>query len=167
MFNKLIFLNLDNDSGHPENQISEEITEESLVYIAGYVSYRFRSKYPELGIPTRELPYSDPSTWICQVSRGSLIYPCENLIENARILEKKFAAFHGDNLSATNLIFQKVAMAVKSEISDCSQIPHEALMCLVRTRTYIRLRFLNNNLKKLYPKLRIAERSAKTMKYYG
>lgn len=95
------------------------------------------------------------------------MYPCDNLINAAQILEKHFKLFHGDFLSDTNLIFQKVAISVKSEIPDHAKIPDDALLCLIRTRTYIRLRFLNQHLKELYPKLRAAQRLAKVMKFFS
>lgn len=36
------------------------ILNEALVYVAGYVAHQFRMNYPFLGIPTQELPFSDP-----------------------------------------------------------------------------------------------------------
>ena len=136
------------------------------MYVAGYVAYRFKSKYPNLGIPTKELPSSEPLHWTCHISRGSLIYPSDSLIENSELLEKFFNDFHNDSLSNTNLIFQKVAALVKEKINVVFLIPDEVLLCLVRTRTYIRLRELNKKRKESYEKIRIAARSAITMKFY-
>ncbi|OXU21237.1 hypothetical protein TSAR_009035 [Trichomalopsis sarcophagae] len=152
----------------PENELIRTIiTDEALIYVAGYVAYRFRSKYPMLGTPTREIPNTDPTHWICHISRGSLIYPLDELLSSARILEKDFKSFHKDSLSDTNLIFVKVASLVKRKIDDQFHIPDEAFLCLVRTRTYIRLRELNKIRKDSYGKIRIAERSAKAIKFYS
>ena len=72
------------DSDLPEIEIIREIVhQEALLYVTGYVAYRFRSKYPNLGIPTKEMPCIDPPNWLCHLSRGSLIYPSNELIENA------------------------------------------------------------------------------------
>lgn len=139
---------------------------ESLLNIAGYVCYRFQSDYPDPGEPTRELPPKNPPSWICQESRGSLIYPDENMMNASQILEKHFKAFLGEFLSSTDMIFRKNATLVKSEIPLNGSIP-EILLYLVRTRTNIRLKFLNQNLKVLYLILRIAERSVKAMKIYS
>ncbi|OXU28297.1 hypothetical protein TSAR_016661, partial [Trichomalopsis sarcophagae] len=94
------------------------ITDEALIYVAGYVAYRIRSKYPMLGIPTREIPITDPIHWICHISRGSLIYPLDELLTSARILVKVFYCFHKEALSDTNLIIVKEANLVKRQIND-------------------------------------------------
>ncbi|KZC12724.1 hypothetical protein WN55_05351 [Dufourea novaeangliae] len=46
-------------------------------------------------------------------------------------------------------------------------IPNEVLLCLVRTRTYIRVKQLNKARRTSYDKIRIAARSAKTQKFYS
>lgn len=154
--------------GLPEIEVIREIVyQEALLYVAGYIAYRFRTKHPNLGIATREMPpIIDPPHWICHISRGSLIYPSNELLQTAQILERIFNNFHKDSLSDTNLIFQKVALLVKQKINNYFTIPDEVLLCLVRTRTYIRLKELNKKRKDSYDKIRIAARSAKTQKFY-
>ena len=139
----------------------------ALIYVAGYVAHRFRLKYPTLGIPTQEMPATNPPNWVCHVSRGNLIYPSDELYKVAQILEKVFEAFHKNYLSDSNLIFQKVAALIKLQLHDNDFIPDEVLLCLVRTRTYIRLRELNKARKDSYKKIRIVARSAKTQKFYS
>ena len=136
------------------------------MYITGYVAYQFRAKYPDLGVRTAELASTEPPTWICHISRGSLIYPSDELIQTAQILEEVFNQFHKDSLSETDLIFQKVAILVKQKFEKDFTLPNEVLLCLVRTRTYIRLRELNKKRKKSYNKIRIAARYAKN-KFYA
>ncbi|OXU18138.1 hypothetical protein TSAR_011643 [Trichomalopsis sarcophagae] len=155
-------------NGLPEIEIIQEIVhEEALLYIAGYVVYRFRSKYPTLGVPTREMPcIIDTPHWMCHISRGSLIYPSDKMVQAGKFLERIFNCFHKDSLSDTNMIFQKVAALVKQKIDNSFTIPNEVLLCLVRTRTYIRLKELNKKRRDSYDKIRIAARSAKTQKFY-
>lgn len=155
--------------GQPEiNQLIKlVIEEESLIYLAGYVAHRFRAKYAWLGKPTCQMPRTVHPTWLYHVSRGSLIYPCDMLIEVAQILERVFNTFHNDSLSDTDLIFQKVAALVKIKINKKFTVADEVLLCLVRTRTYIRLRHLNKMRADAYDKIRIISRCAKTQKFFS
>lgn len=63
-----------------------KISEESLKFIAGFVAYKFKKKY-SLGIPAREQDYSKAPDWLEKVSRGSLLYPNDELWRVALTLE--------------------------------------------------------------------------------
>ena len=67
----------------------------------------------------------------------------------SKIAEKCFNRFHGEHFSKEDFVIQKVINLIKkdNEYLDC--IPEEVLQCLVRTRTYIRVREIN---KKQYLK---------------
>ena len=163
----LLFLSLDDISPlNCQASVKEFLAEEALIYVAGYVAYRFRFKHPFLGIPTKDLPTSNPPTWIEHISKGGLLYPTENLINVATILEKEFYSFHKNFLSDEDGIFTKVAHRVKEKLSEKRQIPWPVLLCLVRTRTYIRLRELNKKRKESCSRIRIAARSVKSQKFY-
>lgn len=95
-----------------------------------------------------------------------MIYPSDKLIENAKILETVFNDFHKDFLSDENKIFFKVADTVYKLIKQESRIPWDALMCLVKTRTYIRLKLLNQQRKDANERIRLAKLSAQKQKFY-
>ena len=77
------------------------------------------------------------------ISDGHLIYPKDPLLNVARIIDSKFIEFHGQtNLSKESYIFEKVFEKVKREARQHG-IPVEVIKCLIRTRTYIRLREMN------------------------
>lgn len=115
-------------------------------YIAGYVAYWFRDKYSFLGNPTRDLGSLDNSEYIMMLSRGGLMYPSEEFIKVANIMDDVFEEFHGSNQlkRKTKHIFQKVADLVMEKNDS---VPRDALLCLVRTRTYIRLRKWNMEIR--------------------
>ena len=84
----------------PQNEetlIQEIIETEGLKYIAGYVARKFKIKYPSLGDETRRLELdNDHFDWIQFLSNGYLIYPSDDLINVANIMEKQFVLFHGE-----------------------------------------------------------------------
>ena len=97
-------------------KIQDIIQEEALIYVAGYVAYRFRNKYPFLGTATKNIAINNIPPWICHVSRGYLKYPLDALIEVGKILETEFQNFHGNFLSDKTGIFQKVATLVENRL---------------------------------------------------
>lgn len=124
---------------------SEWISQQGLKYIAGYVAYRFKDKYPFLGNATRELESLDSSEYIFLLSRGGLMYPSDTFLNVAIFMDNVFENFHGPKtLSKESNIFEKVAEKV---LEFNATVPRDALLCLVRTRTYIRLRMWNLEIK--------------------
>lgn len=159
----------DNIDGLNETEIIREIIkEEVIIYLAGYVAHRFRTKYPFLGQPTWELPSNmDETSYTCSISRGFLVYPCDYLIKSAQLLEKVFHKFHKDSLSDAEFVFQKVAHLLKVKINNEFILPDEVLLCLIRTRTYIRLKELNKARKNSSDKIRAIQRSVQAQKFYS
>lgn len=114
---------------------------EALIYIAGYVAHRFRHKYPELGFPTKTFPLTD--NWLSYISRGNCIYPSKDLQTAASIMNEEFIKFHGRLFSKECHIFDKLTSIICAKVS----FPVCVIACLVRTRTYIRLRLINQKIK--------------------
>lgn len=121
-----------------------KISNESLKYIAGFVAYKFKNKY-DLGIPTKELDHSNVPDWLEQVSRGSLLYPSNELWRVALTLESEFHEMHGSTLSKEKNIFTTLAEKTKNKLRDTT-VPFEVISYFCRTRTYIRLRDLNRKI---------------------
>ncbi|KYQ50742.1 hypothetical protein ALC60_10167, partial [Trachymyrmex zeteki] len=119
-----------------------------LKYVARYVAYRFKVKYPTLGIETREMPATSNVDWIQFISRGKCMYPSENMLAVARAMNKQFEKYHGSNLRKTPFIFNELVDIVCNEIRSI-ELPREVILCLVRTRTYIRVREINRQICQL------------------
>lgn len=140
--------------------IEEIIEGEALVYIAGYVAYRFRLQYSFLGNYTKNVQFSPHKPdWVSTLSDGHLIYPSDHFIEAAFIMNKIFEEFHGTTLSKSRWIFKTVTKLTMEKVPKEYGIPEEVMLCLVRTRTHITLRELNKKLvsdvknKRLYKKV--------------
>lgn len=76
--------NMDEEILNVEENIEEkeQISKEALQYIAGYVAYRFKNKY---NIGTVELlDTAKAPDWLRCISRGSLLYPTEELLQVGR-----------------------------------------------------------------------------------
>lgn len=122
----------------------QRVESEALIYIAGYAAHRFRSKFLNLGVLTKELP--PPDDWLSCISEGNCMYPSADLQRAALIMNDEFAIFHGNTFSRQSRIFDKLTDIVCAKIS--VNIPKCVIACLVRTRTYIRLRNLNIRIKR-------------------
>jgi hypothetical protein len=142
---------------YSESTTNDIVQEAGLEYVAGYVAHRYKMKYPNLQKSTTN---DDSRNWIQSVSKGYLSYPSDELMNISKIAEKCFNDFHGEYFSTEDYVIQKVINLIKkdNEYLDC--IPEEVLQCLVRTRTYIRVREIN---KKQYSK-NDARRKNKKMK---
>ena len=127
----------------------EDIIEgEGLAYIAGYVAYRFRLKYPFLGDHTRNVEFSpEKPSWILTLSDGYLMYPCDDLLEAAFMMNNNFNDFHGPvYLSESKFIFRTLTKLVMRNLPKDSCVTEDVMLCLVRTRSYIRVREINKKL---------------------
>lgn len=78
-------------------------------------------------------------------SRGNLLQPNESLLQATKILESEFNIMHGTSLSSGKYLFKKLAERTISKLPG-NTIPYEVILCLSRTRTYIRLRDLNRKI---------------------
>lgn len=125
-----------------ENEIANESIElEALIYITGYVAHRYRHKYPMLGVRTKTLPPTDD--WLFCISRGNCMYPSTEFQMAAKIMNDEFVKFHGNRFSKESQIFDKLSNIICKQVS----FPPDVIACLVRTRTYIRLRHINMLIK--------------------
>nr|CAH7766639.1 unnamed protein product [Callosobruchus chinensis] len=85
------------------------INMKALRYIAGYVAYRLRNKYPKLGMLTEDLTTSEGHRWLDILSRGSLLNPAEELWEVAKMMETIFYQMNGSSLCKEKIIFHNSA----------------------------------------------------------
>ncbi|TGZ42226.1 Uncharacterized protein DBV15_12163, partial [Temnothorax longispinosus] len=125
----------------------QKIESEALVYITGYVGYRFRFSFCHLGLPTAKLQSLDKHHWLSCLSRGNCIYPSDAFQVVAKIMEEEFFKFHGNSFNKESGIFDKVTDRVICRIQNKELLPRPVINCLTRTRTYIRLRNINLKIK--------------------
>ncbi|CAH1955417.1 unnamed protein product [Acanthoscelides obtectus] len=125
-------------------EVKEKIHHDSLKYVAGFVAYKFKHKY-NLGNPTNTFERNIEPDWLQTISRGSLLYPNDELYEATLKLESVFYTMHGSSLSKENQIFHKLAQNTLNQLKNTS-IQFEVLLCLSSTRTYIRLRDMNRKI---------------------
>lgn len=126
------------------NIAEQDVEEQALIYITGYVAHRFQHKYPDLGTPTKFIAPRDDG--LSCISRGNCLYPSDEFMEAARVMNAEFLSFHRTSFfNLENKIFDKVAKKICTNINN--KFPVEVIACLVRTRSYIRLRHINNKIE--------------------
>lgn len=126
-------------------EVKEQVNMEALKYIAGYVAFKFKNKYPTLGVPTKQLNVLETPPWLQMLSRGSLLHPTEELWELAKKMESEFYKMHGTFISREKKIFQSLAERTVSTFGNTS-VPFEVILCMSRTRTYIRIKDINKKI---------------------
>jgi len=119
---------------------------EGLSYIAGFIAARLKNDFPELGQKTSEAcPYQQTNyPWLTALSRGGLTQPSTEFFNMIKQFENIFLQFHGPTLSKeSNVIknFQKVLL------QKFPSLHPKIAMKYSRTRTFIRIKFLNHKLK--------------------
>ncbi|EFN86250.1 hypothetical protein EAI_07388 [Harpegnathos saltator] len=120
------------------------IERNALLYIAGYVAHRYRNKFTELGCSTKTLPNAQSNFWVSFIFRGNCIYPSEDFQEASNIMEREFKLFHSDTFNKEAFIFDRLTDIVCNKTNN--NFAREVVACLVRTRTYIRLRKINKEI---------------------
>lgn len=141
--------------------MKESINNEALQYIAGYVAYKFRNKYSlETPVPSFDSLSEPVPDWLCFMSRGGLLKPNTKLFETAKILDCEFIKMRGNGLSEEKRIFKNLAEKTMSKLTSTS-IPFEVVLCLSRTRTYIKLRDLNRKISFMNCKRQLNQKMSK------
>ncbi|XP_035204443.1 uncharacterized protein LOC118179377 [Stegodyphus dumicola] len=122
---------------------------EGFRYLAGYIAYRGRKYDHSLGTPTEQLlhlPSDEHVGWIETLSRGGLLVPSEEWLKKISQFEVVFVSEHGkDGLSRNNNIMQTMCKKIAQKFPD---VHNEIIKIYVKTRTFIRLRYLNTEMKK-------------------
>ncbi|CAG9839516.1 unnamed protein product [Diabrotica balteata] len=112
-------------------EVKERVNMEALRYIAGYVAFKFKSKFSNLGIATSNLNISEVPRWLEILSRGSLLNPNEELWEVAKNMENQFHQMHGNFLNKEKKIFQRLAEKTLASLPNTS-IPFEVILCMCK-----------------------------------
>ncbi|XP_018374037.1 PREDICTED: uncharacterized protein LOC108768190, partial [Trachymyrmex cornetzi] len=116
------------------NIAGQDVEEQALIYITGYVAHRFRHKYPDLGTPTKILAPCDD--WLSCISRGNCLYPSDEFMEAARVMNAEFLSFHGTSFfNMENNIFDKVTKKHTYPASNKVAKPRIDILGKLRTPT--------------------------------
>lgn len=136
------------EDANQENKIKDE----GLKYISGYVAFKLKNKFPQLGVKTCSLKAVESSTtenksWTETVSKGGLCVPSDEYMEATKLIESAFVEINGNNnMCRGKWAVQKVFNLVKNNLL-CNNIPEEAIKRLILTRIYIRLKHINQTME--------------------
>ncbi|KYM97511.1 hypothetical protein ALC62_11805 [Cyphomyrmex costatus] len=76
--------------------------------------------------------------------RSSRVHRSDKLLQCAHIMNIEFNKYHGSSLNKENFIFKTLAQIIQPKLK--IKILEEILLCLIRTRTYIRVREINRTI---------------------
>lgn len=91
-----------------------------------------------------EVSTTSTAPWISAISRGSLVIPSQQFLSKFYKMEKMFTSFHKDTVSHNMNV---ITTFHEKLLSTFPELPGPLLKKYARTRTFLRIRFLNNNLK--------------------
>ena len=119
---------------------------EGFKYVAGYVAHKFLPQFPDLGQKTCDIFIwsKTPAPWITALSRGGLVVPSERFMSQVYDMEKIFTSIHGASISSEAKVILKFHSLL---IKNFPNLSADVLGKYARTRTFIRIRFLNYQLK--------------------
>ena len=122
---------------------------QGLSYIAGFLAKKLASKYPHLGSRTCDMDISSDtsSTWIESLSRGGLTVPSDSFLIACHAFEKEFNLFHNSHENHVDEGLNVTKRMTSLLMSKHPSWPEDILKLFVKTRTFIRLKYLNNLLK--------------------
>ena len=133
---------------------------QGLSYIAGFLAKKLASKYPHLGSRTCDLDTSSgdsSSPWIESLSMGGLTVPNDSFLIACHAFEKEFNLFHNPHVNHVDegvSVIKRMSSLLKSKFP---LWPEDILHLFVKSRTFIRLKYLNNMLKAIEAKAKLRQ----------
>ena len=126
---------------------------DGLLYVAGYLARKFQTKYSTLGSYTyqnepRELhTYSMPS-WVQSLSFGGLTEPSDSWAKNVEVMNKFFIKYHKETFKAKKNIVKNTVKYISKKCTQLgTEVPLELIRGFVRQRIFIRIKYLNQQVK--------------------
>jgi hypothetical protein len=113
-----------------------KVTAEALKYVAGYVAFKLKGQYPDLGVVSSKVINEQTvcsSSWINALSRGGLRQPSAAWFQSIQNLEKEFNRHHGTDLSKESGVIKKLV----DKLAVSPSVPQTAIACFIKTRTFI------------------------------
>ena len=123
-----------------------DCSSEGLAYIAGYLAFKFKHQYPELGVKTCEAPVfpEDNSRWITALSRGGLMKPSNNFLQTVHLFEMEFVKFHGGKVNQASNVVKRFSNILETKFPN---VPADVVKKFSRLRTFVRLKELNKEVR--------------------
>lgn len=147
----------ENESPINETKSMNEMTQDSIEYLAGWVAKKYKSKFPELGSTTsqkssliNEHNYLMP-TWINHLSYGGLIIPSNDFRKIVFRLERLFNKLTRKIIPKGSGVVKLLSNKIfkRMEVSQ-NYIP--VLQSYIKQRLLIRMKYLNENTVQLNKK---------------
>uniref|UniRef100_T1IQE0 Transposable element P transposase n=1 Tax=Strigamia maritima TaxID=126957 RepID=T1IQE0_STRMM len=133
--------------------------EEALKFIAGFIAFKCHKWDKTLGTPTGQLEISkiDKQKWIQILSKGGLRVPSPEWLATIKDFEVNCADFHGNNIAKTENVMKSLISILENKFP---QVDKHVISVYVRTRTFIRIRHMNTEMK-AFQAAKAATRKAK------
>ena len=131
---------------------------QGLSYLAGYIAYKFKKEFPELGNKTGTFPSHDPNgdrynyitTWIFHVSKGGLMVPENKFLNYCQLFEQEFLKFHGEQgINREKRILDKLTEILTAKFGQ--DFNKKVLAFFVKVRTFIRMKTMILEARKRNP----------------
>ena len=120
-----------------------ECSEQGLIYVGGFLCHKLAKLHPWMGSRTCDLQYSESNKWMEMLSRGGLYIPSDELKQYLEQFEYDFALYHNPSISLQENSIMIFANILKLKHPT---LPMDMLRLYSKTRFFIRLKFLNNEL---------------------
>ena len=129
---------------------------EALSVIAGSIAFKLKKCFPELSAnEAMHLPELNRYGWIEALSNKGVSKPTDAWMTNVLKFEKVFQAIHKDSLSKENGIIKKLQYSLSVLFPEVNTV---ILKQYSRTRTYSRIKYINENNKLITQSLREAKK---------
>lgn len=133
---------------------------DGVEYLSGWVAYKMKNKYANLGTYTHKSLRNVPS-WVMDLSYGGLMLPSEDWLKTTQMMEKYFNKCHGGEFKFRKKIVKRLSDVIIQKHKD---VEPELVIKYIKMRTIIRCRFLNkkNKERKCLKYLNMKRRSEET-----
>jgi hypothetical protein len=125
-------------------------------FLAGYIAKKVSSKFPGFVLSAPEATRV-PLSWTQHISKGGLKVPSYDMLNMTRRMNKYFLIFHETNNTnkwKVNRMRGVISTLVSRISADFPDIDVAVIKSFVKTRTFIRIKFLNQKIQQLKHKKR-------------
>jgi len=146
-----------------DNKSINEMTQDAIEYLAGWIAKKYRMKFPELGCTTTQLNTSrvndhnyQLSTWTEHLSYGGLIVPSNYFKTKIFRIEKLFRKITKRQIPKGQRVVKQLTQKIFNRM-DFDEKYYPVIQAYVKQRIFIRMKYTTKNQKTL-----IAKRKAKS-----
>ena len=130
---------------------------QGLTYIAGYLAYKFKDKYPELGKKSSDVQLTTSlNSWMMNLSKGGLRVATEKFLLDVVLFEAELKSFHNivkwDSIDREAYVIRRFTERLIEKFGNAYDDKIYALFS--KTRTHIRISQINKKKKMLEDKAR-------------